>query len=59
MFDYQGELADPIKQHMLASDDPAMRAWAEGDDSRGQPDETRLQRAREWARQVMAAVGPH
>ncbi|MBM3146981.1 MAG: flavodoxin [Actinobacteria bacterium] len=59
MFDCQGELAEPIKQHMLASDDPQMRAWAESDDSRGQPDETRLQKAREWARQVMTTVGPH
>jgi len=59
LFDCQGELAEPVKQALLDSDDPAMKAWAEADDSAGQPDEGRLEKAREWARTMMRIAGPH
>jgi flavodoxin len=57
-FDCQGELAMPVKQFMLASDDPGLRAWAEGDTSQGQPDAARLERARTFARDVARSQSP-
>jgi flavodoxin len=59
MFDCRGQLAAPVKKQLLASDDPQLRAWAEADDSEGQPDAERLQKAAAWARQMMSMVGPH
>jgi flavodoxin len=57
-FDCQCELAAPVKQYMLASGVPELRAWAERDDSQGQPDEGRLERARAFARQVVEGLRP-
>ena len=56
LFDCQGELAQNVKDLLLKSNDPKMRAWAETDASKGQPDVARLERARVFARQTMAAV---
>jgi flavodoxin len=53
-FDCQAELAEPVKRMMLASGMPALVTWAEGDHSQGQPDDERLDRAREFAREVLA-----
>ena len=53
----QGQLAEPVKQYMLHSDDPHMVAWAEGDDSQGKPDEAALARARAFARTIVAPTG--
>lgn len=54
MFDCQGELAQPVIDMLLKSDDPNMRAFGElGPTTKGQPDETRLERARAFARETM------
>lgn len=54
MFDCQGELAQPVIDMLLGSDDPNMRAFGElGPATKGQPDETRLERARAFARETM------
>jgi flavodoxin len=57
IFDCQGQLAEPVKQYMLNSDDPHMVAWAESDDSQGKPDAAALERARAFAR-ASAIVSP-
>ncbi len=57
MFDCQGELAQPVIDMLLGSDDPNMRAFGElGPATKGQPDETRLERARAFARETMEKV---
>lgn len=57
MFDCQGELAQPVIDMLLGSDDPNMRAFGElGPLTKGQPDETRLERARAFARETMEKV---
>lgn len=59
-FHCQGELAEPVKQYMLASDNQMLREFAQmADITKGQPDESRLRRATEFGRQVarMAAGG--
>ncbi len=56
-FDCQGELSEAIAAALLKSDDPALRSFGERrPETVGQPDETRLQRARDFAREVMARV---
>ncbi|MGQ9676925.1 MAG: flavodoxin family protein [Chloroflexota bacterium] len=57
LFDCQGELGQSTKMAMLNSGVPELRAWAEMDNSQGQPDATRLERARAFAREIMARVG--
>jgi flavodoxin len=54
-FDCQGELNEGIKQYMLNSNVPALRDWASMDNSQGQPDASRIEAARVYARDVMAA----
>ncbi len=57
MFDCQGELAQPVIDMLLGSDDPNMRAFGElGPSTKGQPDETRLEAARTFARETMEMV---
>jgi flavodoxin len=56
VFDCQGELAQQIKDAMLKHPNPENRAWAEADTSQGQPDATRLTRAKEFAREIMNTV---
>ena len=53
MFDCQGELAKGIKLVMAIQPDPKVRHWAKTDDSQGQPDATRIERARVFAREIM------
>lgn len=54
MFDCQGELSKPIAEFLMKSDDPNMRAFGERrQETLGQPDEARLQRAREFAKKIM------
>ena len=54
-FDCQGELSGAVADALLRSDDPMLRSFGERrTETIGQPDETRLQRARDFARQVMA-----
>jgi flavodoxin len=56
MFDCQGELAKGVKRIMSVFPDPKLRLWAKLDDSQGQPDATRLDRARDFARGIMEKV---
>lgn len=55
-FDCQGELARAIKLFMSIYPNAKYRMWARMDNSHGQPDETRLTRAREFAREVTAQL---
>jgi flavodoxin I len=55
-FDCQGELAAPVKDHMLNSGDPNLARWAQDDNSQGQPDEQSLERAGAFAREVAGRV---
>ncbi len=52
MFDCQGQLAKMIKFIMSIYPNPKYRTWAKMDNSKGQPDGTRLERARAFARNV-------
>ena len=52
-FHCQGELAEPIRQYMLASDNKMLQEFAQmGDITKGQPDESRLRQATEFGREV-------
>ena len=53
MFDCQGELAKGVKMFMRIAPDAKLRAWAKQDNSKGQPDKARLDRARVFSRNVM------
>jgi flavodoxin len=54
MFNCQGELAKDVADFMLNSGDAQLAAWAEDrPDTIGQPDATRLERARAFAREIM------
>jgi len=56
-FHCQGELSEAIANVLLKSDNPMMRSFGERrSETIGQPDETRLQRAREFAREVMGKL---
>ena len=57
VFHCQGQLTEPVKQHMLHSDDPHMVAWAQGDDSQGKPDEAAVEKARAFARTIVSPTG--
>ena len=53
-FNCQGELAPSIMDMLLQSDDPKMRGFGElGPTTKGQPDESRLEWARAFARETM------
>ncbi len=52
-FDCQGQLAGLIKIIMSIMPNPKYRQWARQDNSHGQPDEGRLNRARSFARSIM------
>jgi flavodoxin len=54
-FDCQGELSEQIADRMTKSGDEKLVAWAKDRPTTlGQPDATRLERARSWAREVLA-----
>lgn len=54
-FDCQGELPEAIADLLMKNEDPGMRSFGEHrPETIGQPDETRLQRARGFAREVMS-----
>jgi flavodoxin I len=55
-FDCQGELAKGVKRIMSIMPDPKLRLWAKLDDSQGQPDAARLEKARVFARETVKAV---
>jgi len=54
MFDCQGELSEQIADLLLKSDDPLLKAFGERrGETIGQPDESRLQKARLFAAEIM------
>ena len=53
MFDCQGQVAKPVKLFMLLAPDAKLRSWSRKDNSKGQPDKARLDRARVFSRNVM------
>lgn len=53
MFDCQGELSKTVKRIMSIMPNADFRRWAKEDNSYGQPDETRINNARAFAREVM------
>jgi len=53
VFDCQGQVAKPIKLFMSIAPDSKLRSWAKQDNSKGQPDKARLDRARAFSRDVM------
>ena len=56
-FNCQGELSQQVADLLAGSDDPGMRAFAEGrSETLGQPDEARLQKARAFAREIIETV---
>lgn len=57
MFNCQGELARYVADALLASDNPRHREYGEGaDETRGQPDAGRIERARLFAREILAGL---
>ncbi len=54
MFNCQGEVAPEIVESLKASDDPQMISFCEASEkSKGQPDEIRLEKAKEFTRAVI------
>jgi flavodoxin len=53
MFDCQGQLDKGTKRIMSVLPSAKLRRWAKEDNSTGQPDKTRLDRARAFSRSVM------
>ncbi|HEX2924031.1 MAG TPA: flavodoxin family protein [Chloroflexota bacterium] len=56
IFNCQGEMALPVKQALLSLGDPTLAAFANGDNSAGQPNARRLDLARAFAREVVATA---
>ncbi len=58
MFNCRGELAKEVADMMVKSGDPQLAAWGEErEETIGQPDESRLERARAFAKDIMAKYG--
>jgi len=53
MFDCQGELDKTTKRIMSLLPNAQLRSWAKQDNSQGQPDKIRLDRARAFSRNIM------
>lgn len=53
-FDCQGELASGVKFIMKISPNKKLRSDAKKDNSKGQPDESRIQKARAFAKETLA-----
>jgi flavodoxin len=58
VFDCQGQADQQLKTRMLNSPNPQLRRFAQADNSQGQPDETRLERARTFANEIMNMLKP-
>ncbi len=57
MFDCQGELSEQVADFMTKSKDEKLMAWAKDRPSTvGQPDAARLEKARLWAKDILARV---
>ena len=53
MFDCQGELAKGVKFVMSIHPEKKLRTWSKEDNSKGQSDATRIEKARVFAREMM------
>jgi flavodoxin len=58
VFDCQGQACEEVKTFMLNSPNPRLRSAAEADSSQGQPDTTRLERARTFANETVNRLKP-
>jgi flavodoxin len=59
LFDCQGEVAQPIIDFLLGHENPEMQQYgkeASEPEAKGLPDEARLERAREFAREVIQKI---
>lgn len=56
-FDCQGQMSLPVKMVLRLSRDKKLREWARIDSSKGQPDDSRISKAREFAREVLQKAG--
>lgn len=56
VFDCQGALSPQVKTVMLNHPDPQLREWAQNDNSQGQPDAARIERARVFAKETITKV---
>ena len=52
-FDCQGEMSKGVKLFLRISPNKKFRSWAKMDNSKGQPDQTRLENARAFARETL------
>jgi flavodoxin len=56
-FDCMGELSEVIADFLMKNDDPTMRSFGERrPETIGQPDEARLQRARDFAKEIVGKL---
>ncbi len=56
-FDCQGELAQPVIDMLLKADDPQMKAFGEmGPATKGQPDDSRVQKAKDFAKDILSKL---
>lgn len=56
-FDCQGALAEPVAEALLKSGNPMFEEFGRrGPSTQGQPDDSRLQRARAWAKEVVSKI---
>ncbi|MCW4011579.1 MAG: flavodoxin family protein [Candidatus Bathyarchaeota archaeon] len=53
VFHCQGQLSSIVKTVMRFAPDPQVREWAKMDNSKGQPDASRLEKAASFAKRVM------
>jgi len=58
VFDCQGQLSRLVKAIMWISPNPQLREWARADNSQGQPDTARLERAKAFANEIMNRLKP-
>ncbi|MHC1710203.1 MAG: flavodoxin family protein [Methanomassiliicoccales archaeon] len=56
-FDCQGQMSAPVKMVLRLSRDKKMRDWAKADNSKGQPDDYRMTKAREFAKEMLGKAG--
>ena len=58
VFNCQGQASRRVKISMRLSSNPRLREWARGDSSQGQPDASRLERARTFAKDTLNKIKP-
>lgn len=56
VFDCQGEMSQQVLNFMLNNPNPQIREWAKRDSSKGQPDASRLEKAKIFAENTMKNI---